>query len=537
MVGRSVGLSCLIAAVACGGGGIRDGDGVPAPDRRWASRAVAVTILHTNDVHGTIVPFVVDTGDATSQTGDPGRTYQQYERAGVVGGAARLATAIERVRARRGRDGVLLVDAGDTFGDGLLANLTRGEAAIRVMNALGYHFMALGNHDFEYGAARTRELQALAAFPMRAANVRDDVAGAPFLGDPTRVVAVHGVRVGLLALGYHNTPETGNRRNTEGLTFTSGIDAARRLVPALRERADVVVVVSHQGTVVDSLLGERVPGIDVIVGGHSHDRIAPPRRAGGSWVVQALSDASALGELTLTVESGRVTRVEGIVHELHADQFAPAPRVAAFVDSIRATFRDTLDAVVARASAPIGRQYKSESPVDRLAGDILRRHAAAEVAFLPGLGFGVTIRQGPITREMLAGLFPHPTPVVRLTLTGAQVLAVLEQSATNQRPTDPMDRVGGLVQTSGVRWTLDLTRPAGERVRDVSVAGAPLDPARRYRVVTTGGMLQGTHRYTTFAEGEETVRGPANVIDVLEAGLRAMRHVTPPPMGDVRLIQ
>jgi 2',3'-cyclic-nucleotide 2'-phosphodiesterase (5'-nucleotidase family) len=537
MLHRVVGLSCLVAAVACRGGGARGDDGGPARDGRPTSRSVAVTILHTNDIHGTLEPFVVDTGDATAQTGDPGRAYQQYSRAGVVGGAARLASAVERVRARRGRDRVLLVDAGDTFGDGLLANLTRGEATIRVMNALGYQFMALGNHDFEYGAARTRELQTVADFPMRAANVRDDVSGMPFLGDPTRVVESGGVRVGLLALGYHNTPETGNRRNTEGLTFTSGIDAARRLVPALRERADVVVVVSHQGTVIDSVLAEGVPGIDVIVGGHSHDRITPPRRVGGSWMVQALSDASALGELTLTVEGGRVTRLDGTVHELFADRFATAASVEAFVDSLRRPHRDTLEAVLARASSPIGRQYKSESPVDRLAGDILRRHASAEVAFLPGLGFGVTLRPGLVTREALAGLFPHPTPVVRVTLTGAQVLEVLEQSATNLRPVDPMDRVGGLVQTSGVRWTADLTRPVGRRVRDVQIASAPLDVARRYLVVTTGGMLQGTHRYTTFAAGEAIVREPAQMLEVLEAGFRQLRDVTAPPMGDVRLIR
>src|SRR3954471_13458624 len=128
------------------------------------------TILHTNDIHGDLGEFVVDTGDATSQTGDRGRPYQEYPRRGVIGGFARLATAVEQARRNRPEGSVILVDAGDTFGDGLLANLTRGEATIRMMNALGYTFMTLGNHDFEYTAARTRELQQLAHFPMRAAN-------------------------------------------------------------------------------------------------------------------------------------------------------------------------------------------------------------------------------------------------------------------------------------------------------------------------------------------------------------------------------
>ena len=495
------------------------------------------TILHTNDIHGDLREFLVDTGDATAQTGDRGRSYQEYTRQGVIGGFARVAAAVGRVRQTRGAANVLLVDAGDTFGDGLLANITRGEATVRLMDALGYQFMALGNHDFEYTAANTERLQKLVRFPMRGANVSVIATGQPFLGDPTAVVTVGGVRVGLLALSYHNTDQTGNKDNTKELRFTSGIEAARKYVPELRKRADLVVVVSHQGTVVDSLLGARVPGIDLIVGGHSHDRIQPPRRVGEAWMVQALSDASALGELTVTVRNGRVTGVEGTVHELYADRFAPDPRFAAMLDSMRTPYRDTLGAVIATAGNRIGRQYKSESPIDRLAAEALRTYGTADVAFLPGLGFGVTVQPGPVTREMIVGIFPHPTPVVHVKLTGAQILEVLEQSATNLRPLDDMDRVGGMVQTAGVRWTIDFTQPPGRRIRAVSIGGAELDPTRMYRVMTNGGMLQGTHRYTAFARGADIERDEVPFSRVLENALRAMGTIHAPQLGDVTVIR
>ena len=494
-------------------------------------------ILHTNDIHGDLREFRVDTGDATAQTGDPGRSPQQYPRAGVIGGFPRLAAAVNDIRQRRGARNVLLVDAGDTFGDQLLSNFTRGAATLRMMDALGYDFMALGNHDYEYTAERTRQLQGMVRFPMRGANAIVTTTGQPFLGDPTAVVTVGGVRVGLLALTYHNTDQTGNRDNTRELQFQSGIDVARRYVPALRGRADVVVVVSHQGTVVDSLLGERVPGIDIIIGGHSHDRIQPPRRVGGAWMVQALSDASALGELTVVVENGRLTRVEGTIHELYADRYQPDERFTRLLDSIRAPFRDTLDAVVATAADRIARHYKSESPVDVLAAEILRRHGQADAAFLPGLGFGVTMQPGPVTREMVFGMFPHPTTVVREQLTGAQVLEVLEQSATNMRPVDELNRVGGLVQTSGMRWTVDLTGPIGQRIRDVAIGGAPLDAARTYVVMTNGGLLQGTHRYATFARGTAIVRDARPFAVIFEEGLRAMHTVRAPASGFVSLVK
>lgn len=522
-------VACTIAGTGC------------AP--RGASPTVGVgggvsgrfTILHTNDIHGDLSEFVADTGDATSQTGDRGRSYQEYPRRGVIGGAARLATAIARSRQARAAGSVLLVDAGDTFGDGLLANLTRGAATIRVMNALGYTFMALGNHDYEYTTEGTRALQGIAQFPMRAANAIGKADGTPFLGDPTLVVTAGGVRVGLLALTYHNTDQTGNAANTRDLSFTSGIEAARRIVPILRTRADVIVVVSHQGTTVDSLLAAQVPGIDVIVGGHSHDRIAPPRHMGATWVVQALSDGSALGELTVTVREGRVVTAEGTVRELYADRYPPDRRMAAMLDSIRAPFRDTLQAVVAVAAERIGRQYKSESPVDVLAAELLRRHADADVAFLPGLGFGVTWQPGPITREMLLNVFPHPTTVVRERLTGAQIRAILEQSASNLRPDRDLDRVGGLIQSAGIQWTLDARQPAGQRARDIRVGGTPLVDSRPYRVVTNGGLLQGTHRQTTFASGIDIVRDGRSFIDVIETGLRALGTVRAPAMGAVTM--
>ncbi|MDP1860343.1 MAG: 5'-nucleotidase C-terminal domain-containing protein, partial [Gemmatimonadaceae bacterium] len=310
-----------------------------------------------------------------------------------------------------------------------------------------------------------------------------------------------------------------------------------RYVPVLRARADVVVIVSHQGTLVDSLLAEQVPGIDVIIGGHSHDRVQPLRRVRNTWLAQALSDATALGEVRLQLVDGRVSSISGVVHELYADRVVAHPRYSAMLDSIRAAFADTLLAVVSVAAQRIGRQYKSESPVDRLAAELLRKSANAEVAFLPGLGFGVTLQPGPITREMLFGLFPHPSAVVHMQLTGAQIQAILEQSATNLRPLLAMDRVGGLIQSAGLRYTIDLTKPVGARVGRMSIGSTAIDPVRYYRVVTTSGLLQGTHRQSMFAHGVGIRRDSQQVTTVLEAGLRAQQRVHAPVMGDVTLVQ
>lgn len=109
------------------------------------------------------------------------------------------------IRRREGGGNVLLVDGEDTFSDDFVGNETRGEAVVRLINTFGYQFMALGNHDFDYGLKRTRQLQQLARFLMRAANIAEK--GKPVFGRPWKVFELNGVRVAMLTLGYHNSDE------------------------------------------------------------------------------------------------------------------------------------------------------------------------------------------------------------------------------------------------------------------------------------------------------------------------------------------
>ena len=493
-----------------------------------------ITILHTNDIHGRHVPFNVAPGDATAQTGDPGRSRAQFDRAATVGGFQYLAGKVGEIRRRDGAKNVLLVDAGDTFSDDLVGNETRGAAIIKLMNALGYQFMALGNHDFDYGLERTRELAKLANFPMRGANTLD--AGKPIFGRPWQVFNVNGVRVAMLALSYHNTDETGSKANVRGLEFTSGIEATKQYLPAMRKASDVVVLLSHQGTAVDRKLARELPGVDLIVGGHSHDRIAPPEKVNDTWIVQALSDGAAVGELHITIGTDRKLKsVSGTVHDLWNDRIAPDAKMAQMVAETDAPYRQRLEEVLANSADRIGRQYKSESPFDVLVGDLMREHTGADIAFMPGVGYGVSIEPGPVTRERLYTLVPHPTKLVTLEMTGAQVKRLLEQSATNLNPGNDLDRVGGLVQSSGIGWTIDLNAPLGKRVSGVAVAGTAIDPGHWYKVATNAGMTGGLHRYV-FDDGRKVKTHNVTVTQLVEDGLVRRGTIVSPAMGNIRLV-
>jgi 5'-nucleotidase / UDP-sugar diphosphatase len=501
-----------------------------------AQSSAKITILHTNDIHGRYRAIPLVMGSATSQTGDPGQSWDEFEREGNAGGFPALATAVRRIRQQRGAENVLLVDGGDTFSDDLLGNLTQGEAIIRLMNATGYQLMALGNHDFDYGSQRTRQLQELADFPMRAANVVEKESRQPFLGDPSLVLEAGSGRLGFLTLSYHNTPKTGNPKNYADLEFLSGVEAIRLHLADLRRRADVIVVLSHQGTAMDRILAREVPGIDLIIGGHSHDRISI-EWVGQTPMVQAVSDITVLGDTKFRVQDGKIMELEHRLHTLWEDDFPPDEQVSRQVEELRAPYRQQLEEVIAIAGEPVGRNYRSESPFDKLVGQIMIQETGAQIAFIPGVGYGVTLLPGPITREALYTLIPHPAKLVTMNLTGSQVLAILEQSAHNQKPEHPSEIVGGLVQTAGLSWMVDYGQLPGQRVSQVAIQGLPLEADRTYRVATNAGMSRGLHNYTAFTQGQDVQVHEVQVNELVERTMRRMGTVHAPKLGDIVLKQ
>ncbi len=523
-------LVCLTSASAPV---LADGPDASADQDRPGS---TITIAHTNDFHGRILPFEAAPGSATSQTGDPGRPPAQFDRVGEIGGMAWLAGAVDNLRTERGADRVLLLDAGDTFGDSYLGNKTQGEAMIRAMNAVGYDMMALGNHDFDYGLARTAALARIADFPLRGANVKNGQ-DEPVFGRPWQVFDLGQARVAVLALGYQNTDQTGNPNNFADLTFGDGLAATRRHLPAMQDAADVIVVLSHQGTAVDRKLAAEVEGIDLIIGGHSHDRIIPPEHIEDTWMVQAMSDGALLGVTTLMLDADHdVADVKAKAIPLWHDQVEPDPQVAKLMAAQARPYREAMNTVLAHAVDRIDRQYKSPSAFDRMVGNAMRQHTGAEVAFMPGVGYGVSLSPGPVTRGDLYTLLPHPAKLVTMKLTGAQIASVLEQTATNLAPGDPMDRVGGLVQTSGLSYTADLRDPTGSRISTILVNGQPLIADRIYDVAANAGIARGLHRYAAFPEGRDRVTHDVTVTEVVENAFKARDALVSPAMTDIRII-
>jgi len=501
-----------------------------APGTALASQRL--TILHTNDVHGHLrpcsYPSIASPGSGTLIAGDMlgGSAYADLPARRDVGGIARRATLVRRIRAGRDslRDPVWLVDAGDFFFYSAFSNEYHGEADVLAMNRAGYDFATFGNHEFEISPAQLARCVAAARFPFLCANVTDTTTGLP-LGVPCVVRRAGTVRVGLFGLLAGSSARPLAAR---GLRVEDPVAAARRAVERLRgpERADVVALLSHCGEAADRELARRVPGIDVIVGAHSHTRLpqgemewAPERAlsAGeedGTIIVQAGEWGIELGRLDLLLDRDRAGRWHVVRHR---EQLVPVtraipddPAVAALLDSLWAPFAAKYDEVLATASADFAARG-DDLAQNAFYADAVRAAFGTDIAFEGTGGVHWPIVAGPVTRAQLVDLDHASGNVVTFRMKGREIRRFLEQS----RPVP-----------SGLRYRTFLGR-----LEAATVGAAPLDDEREYSCAAGPSVAR---RLGGFEAGDRRDTGRPWAEVVMDAMRRA--RVLAPAYDGRRLV-
>jgi len=452
--------------------------------------------LHTNDIHGHLTAWKGWEGDLKDK---------------MIGGFGRLAGAV--AQARKGTENVLLLDAGDLIGDSMIADLTEGKAMVEALNHLGYDALSIGNHEPDFGMAVLRQRMKEAGFTVVAANLIERK-GSKLFTKPYVVKKVGGVAVGILGLAYPKTGWTTAAKNVAEVEFQDPIPAVKHYLPKMRDDgAELVVVLSHLGLGGDKILAATVEGIDVIVGGHSHNRMSKAEKVGTTLIVQAGAHGSDLGRLELTVEKGIVTAHVYTLTLLDHDRVEADAVAERLLERLLKPHRETMDEIVGKAGGWLvraqtlagqeARKRDEESPIDSLFADILCERTKADVALLPGVGYGVAIPPGPITAAHLRQMVPHEGKVVTMRLSGTQIIEVLEQAVENVFTDDPADKVGGMIQVSGIRFRYDPKRAKGSRVWHVERTEGRWNPKDEYTVATNTMMAGGGHNYRTLTKGEK----------------------------------
>jgi 5'-nucleotidase len=446
-----------------------------------------------------------------------------------VGGLARVAT-LKRQLAASGRTPLLLL-AGDFLSTSVASTVFKGEQMIAALNAAGLDMATLGNHEFDFGVDVLLQRMAEAKFTWLIANVVDVRTNAPIGGAVPYVVRTYGsLRVGFFGIGQGSEAVA---RDTTRVRMVAPENAAADAVAALkRERAEVIVALTHLTYAEDVALAERFPEIDLIVGGHEHFPIAST--AGRTFISKAGTEARFVARIDVSRRApGTVERFYELVPITAA--FPDDPPTAAVVAAYESKLAPELDAVVATTAVPLDgmevRLRAAETNLGNLVADAVRAEAAAEIAMVNSGGIrGDRVHQpGPITRRELLELLPFGNVVCKLAVPGRVILAALN-AGVSALPA----AAGRFPQISGLTLRVDPAAPPGSRVRDVTVDGQPLDLDRSYTVAIPDFVYRGGDGYTMFADGQVLV-GPESgtlMVTALEKYV-AGREVAPRVEGRV----
>ena len=457
------------------------------------------------------------------------------KRYGRAGGFAHLSTLVKSLKASR--PGALLLDGGDTWQGSATALWTRGQDMIEAAQALSVDVMT-GHWEFTYGIDRVRsvvegDLAGKIAFV--AQNVKTtDFDDAVFNSHVLREIA--GVPVAIIGQAFPYTPIAHPNHLVEGVGFGLREQDLQDTVDAVRAKgAQVVVLLSHNGMDVDLKMASRLRGIDVILGGHTHDAVPvamPVRNASGTTLVtNAGSNGKFIGVIDLDVRGGRLLDFRYTLLPVFANQIRPDPTMEALISRVRAPFEARLSEPLATTDMLLYRRGNFNGSWDQLICDALRDVQGAEIAFSPGFRWGTTLLPGDlITREtlmeQLAITYPHTT-LTRMS--GAAIKATLEDVADNLFNPDPYQQQGGdMVRTGGLRYSCTPGARIGARIGDLRLGTTALEPDRLYTVA-------GWASVATPVAGAQPTRP---IWDVLEEWLRGQpdRHVAARPLDRPRVL-
>jgi 2',3'-cyclic-nucleotide 2'-phosphodiesterase/3'-nucleotidase/5'-nucleotidase len=505
---RGFTLLSMLVAVGC----------APAPSASPSpAPATRLVLMGTTDLHGWLLPHDYYTGNETEN------------------GLARLAPVIDSIRSANPGATVLL-DSGDLLQgnplDFVHSSLEPGEVhpVARAMNLVGYDAAAIGNHEFNYGIEHLNRVIEQASFPFLSANVfiagTDRHAYLPY----TMVEREMSGRV--LKIGVTSVTPPGvllwDRDNVEGrLDFRNIVESVRPVVAEMRRAgADLVVVAAHsglEGSSYDTLatgvpvenaaaaMARDVPGIDVIFMGHTHREVADTTIA-GTLVLQAKNWATSLAVAEIDLRSDRsggwrVAAKRGRIVRPAPEALA-ADLAAALDEAHERTLRYVRRVVGVSPTEWSARSARVEdTPILDLINEVQRAATGADLSSTAAFSLTARIPAGPVTVADIAGLYVYDNTLKAVRITGAELRAYLEKSAEYYLPCPDAcprvvnpDVVGyNFDAITGVDYTLDISRPIGQRVVKLEHRGAPVAPGDSFTLALNNYRASGAGGFTMLA--------------------------------------
>lgn len=487
-------------------------------------------ILHTNDLHSRIESINKYDSTCSAEDETEGKCF---------GGIARVKAEVDAMRKELEGQNVLVLDAGDQFQGSMFYTTYKGKDTAEFMNDIGYDAMAVGNHEFDDGPETLAAFIDAVKFPLVSGNL--DVSQSNVLKGKlhkTLVLEVGGEKIGIISALATDTVETSSPG--PNVLFQDEIESLKGDVAALEaEGVTKIIAIPHTGFVKDKELAAAVPGIDAIVGGHSHTLFgeggeAYPTMVGDVPVVSAYAYSKFLGHLVLTFDdAGKLKEASGAPILLDAS-VVPDAAMLARVQELAKPIEEVRAKVVAEAGAEIdgSREHcrAEECAMGNLVADAMLdrvKEQGITIAIQNGGGLRASIGAGPVTMGDVYAVLPFQNTLSTFQAKGATLVAAIENGVSQVE-----EGAGRFPQVAGLKFTWDAAQPAGSRVSDVLVQSGeqwvPIDPEAVYGVVTNNFVRNGGDGFKMFvSDGMNAYDFGPDLADVTAAYLAAHAPYTP----------
>lgn len=403
-----------------------------------------------------------------------------------AGGYARISTLKNSIMQRNSN--LLLFDGGDTFHGTLPVVESKGQAIVPLLNKMGFSAM-VGHWDFAYGPQQLKHLTSQLNYPMLGINIYNED-GTLFLM-PYSIIEVEDIKVGVIGICSDIIDKTMPKNFSEGLTITNGAKELPGYIKTVKEEgADIIVLLSHNGFPQDMALLETIPGIDVCLSAHTHNRLYETVQVNNTLVIQCGCHGSFLGHLELNIQQKKIISHDYQLIKVE-ESITEDPEIKDIVTEIMRPYQNKKNTVRGKTATILHRYNTINSSADVLLLSAIQFVSHTDIAFSNGWRYGAPIAIGEITDWDLYNLIPMNSPVSTVELTGLEIIEMLEENLERTFSPQPMTQMGGYVKRGlGLHVNMRIENPKGHRIQEIYIGNKPLDKKKYYTAsfVTSQGV-------------------------------------------------
>lgn len=476
-----------------------------------------ITVMNTADVHGHIVY-----DDSVGE-------YYSLDDVSVIMGLPLVKHFVNQVK--KENPNMILLDSGDMFHGTNEANIEKGKGVVEVVNLMGYTAMTIGNHDFNFGLDRLKEIKSQLNYPILSANVYQN---GELICDEYKIIEIGNKKIGLFGLTTQIAVDYINSRDKSGLWIEDPEPAAARVVEKLKDQVDLIILISHLGDTIDKQVIDKVSGIDLVLCGHYHKLYNSVVKYRSTYMVEAGGYTTHVGVADLYLKAGKVAAVSWKIYSTKNKAYIDQNIDQIAQEYYRQAYESGKE-VIGRANAKLNgirAQCRSqETNLANLLTDAMKKAGHADLTLMNGGGIRESIPQGDISVYQVSKTLPFTNSLVTVEVKGDKIYSAIERGLRKY----PGEGNGPFLQVSGISYVFDGSKPAGRRLVKVIKDGQPLDKDKYYRVATNDYLYNGGDDYVEF-QNTKLISFGALLKDVLTNYIKEQKEVAPQEEGRIQVI-